>query len=85
MFAYTDQSYEDTRFNLDQWKDIKQNSPLGHVPFLEVIANTRSFKLGQSMSIARCLAKKFDLAGSDELQTGLKCKKLLQTFIMFWI
>ncbi len=54
------------RFKRDQWPQFKEKSPLGQCPYLEVIEGNGSFFLGQTNAIARYLAKKFHMAGSDE-------------------
>nr|QVK45606.1 glutathione S transferase [Brachionus paranguensis] len=63
IFAAAGQQYEDVRFEREQWPEYKPKSPLGQAPYLEVIENGKTFQLAQSLTIARYLARKFDLAG----------------------
>lgn len=64
IFAAAGQEYEDIRFEREQWPEYKPKSPLGQSPFLDVVdENGKTFQLAQSLTIARYLAKKFDLAG----------------------
>jgi glutathione S-transferase len=64
IFAAADQQYEDVRYESDQWPAHKAEMPLGQIPVLEV----DSVKLPQSFSIARFLAKQFNLAGKDNFE-----------------
>ena len=61
IFAVAGQKFEDARFEREQWATLKPQMPLGQVPVLEV----NGVKLPQSGSIARFLAKQFNLAGKD--------------------
>nr|UOU03287.1 glutathione S-transferase sigma 1-1 [Brachionus rubens] len=73
IFAAAGQQYEDIRFEREQWPEYKQKSPLGQAPYLEVIDNGKTFQLGQSITIARYLARKFGLAGKgDEEQAEVE-------------
>ncbi|CAF0804862.1 unnamed protein product [Rotaria sordida] len=64
IFAAAGQKYEDIRYERDQWPSHKSEMPLGQMPVLEVDGT----KLPQSLSIARFLAKQFQLAGKDNLE-----------------
>ncbi|CAF3845834.1 unnamed protein product [Rotaria sordida] len=64
IFAAAGQKYEDIRYERDQWPSHKSEMPLGQIPVLEVDGT----KLPQSLSIARFLAKQFQLAGKDNLE-----------------
>jgi glutathione S-transferase len=64
IFAIAGQKYEDIRYERDQWPAHKAEMPLGQVPVLEV----DGVKLPQSFSIARFLAKQFNLAGKDNFE-----------------
>nr|AYN44489.1 glutathione S-transferase S1-2 [Brachionus calyciflorus] len=73
IFAAAGQKYEDIRFEREQWPEYKQKAPLGQAPFLEVELNGNTFKLGQSVTIARYVARKFNLAGKgDEEQAEVE-------------
>ena len=61
IFAAAGQKYEDVRVERDQWPTKKAEMPLGQIPVLEF----DGVKLPQSTSIARFLAKQFQLAGKD--------------------
>jgi glutathione S-transferase len=64
IFAAAGQKFEDIRFEQNQWPSHKGETPLGQVPVLEFDGT----KLPQSITIARFLAKQFQLAGKDNLE-----------------
>jgi glutathione S-transferase len=64
IFAVAGQKYEDVRYERDEWPAHKAEMPLGQIPVLEV----DGVKLPQSFSIARFLAKQFNLAGKDNFE-----------------
>ncbi|CAF3096371.1 unnamed protein product [Rotaria sp. Silwood2] len=64
IFAAAGQKYEDIRYERDQWPSHKSEMPLGQIPVLEFDGT----KLPQSLSIARFLAKQFQLAGRDNFE-----------------
>lgn len=64
IFAAAGQKFEDVRFEREQWPTLKNQMPLGQVPVLEV----DGVKIPQSASIARFLAKQFNLAGKTGLE-----------------
>jgi glutathione S-transferase len=64
IFAAAGVKYEDHRIEREQWPQIKLTTPFGQVPVLEV----DGVKLGQSNTIARFLARKFNLAGKTEIE-----------------
>lgn len=64
IFAAAGQKFEDIRYEGSEWPAHKAEMPLGQMPVLEY----DGIKIPQSMSIARFLAKQFDLAGKDNLE-----------------
>jgi glutathione S-transferase len=64
IFAVAGQKYEDVRYEREEWPAHKSETPLGQIPVLEV----DGVKLPQSFSIARFLAKQFNLAGKDNFE-----------------
>ncbi|CAF4016340.1 unnamed protein product [Rotaria sordida] len=64
IFAAASQKYEDIRYEIDEWPSHKAEMPLGQMPVLEF----NGTKLPQSKSIARFLAKQFQLAGRDNFE-----------------
>lgn len=72
IFAAIDQEYEDIRIEMSEWPGLyKQNAPFGQLPYLEIIQDDGNvFKLSQSMSIARYLAKEFDLCGKTKYEVA---------------
>ena len=64
VLAAAGQKYEDIRFEGEQWPSHKSEMPLGQLPVLEF----NGVKLPQSISIARFLAKQFNLAGKDNFE-----------------
>lgn len=64
IFVAAGQNFEDIRYEQAEWPAHKAEMPLGQMPVLEV----DGVKLPQSTSIARFLAKQFNLAGKDNLE-----------------
>lgn len=64
IFAAVGQQYDDVRIEREQWPARKSEMPLGQMPVLEV----NGVKLPQSMTIARFLARQFQLAGKDNFE-----------------
>ncbi len=64
IFAAAGHQFEDIRYESSEWPSHKSKMPLGQMPVLEV----GGFKLPQSLSIARFLAKQFNLAGEDNMR-----------------
>ncbi|CAF1248475.1 unnamed protein product [Didymodactylos carnosus] len=64
IFAQAGQKYEDIRYEHADWPNHKHEMPLGQMPVLEVDGQ----KIPQSMTIARFLAKQFNLAGKNNLE-----------------
>ena len=67
ILAQAGVSYEDKRIKKEEWPALKASLPMGQLPVLEVDGKT----IGQSMAIARYCAKRFGLAGKDELEGAL--------------
>ena len=67
ILAQAGVSYEDKRIEKEEWPALKASLPMGQLPVLEVDGKT----IGQSMAIARYCAKRFGLAGKDELEGAL--------------
>ncbi|CAF3479039.1 unnamed protein product [Rotaria sp. Silwood1] len=64
IFAIAGQKYEDIRYEGSEWPSYKAKMPLRQMPVLEF----EGIKLPQSLSIARFLAKQFNLAGRDNFE-----------------
>lgn len=64
IFATVGQKFEDIRYEQSEWPALKARMPLGQMPLLEI----DGVQLPQSLSIARFLAKQFQLAGRDNLE-----------------
>jgi glutathione S-transferase len=64
ILAAAGQKFDDIRYNHDEWELHKSEMPLGQLPVLEI----DGFKLPQSLTIARFLAKQFHLAGKNNLE-----------------
>ncbi|CAF4091432.1 unnamed protein product [Adineta steineri] len=64
IFAAAGEKYQDIRYKREEFPQHKSEMPLGQIPVLEV----DGVKLPQSISIARYLAKEFQLAGKDNLE-----------------
>lgn len=86
ILAQTNTDYKDVRISNDEWEALKPTTPFGCIPILEVDGDT----LAGSGPIARYLAEKLDLAGSNDIENakiaGIKdiqndiVKKLLPAF-----
>ncbi|KAJ3663486.1 hypothetical protein Zmor_007743 [Zophobas morio] len=61
LFKYGGIDYEDVRIKQEDWPQWKPKTPFGVVPLLE----HNGKQVGQSLAIARYLAKKVKLAGND--------------------
>jgi prostaglandin-H2 D-isomerase / glutathione transferase len=64
IFAAAGQKFEDIRYDFGEWSSHKAEMPLGQMPVLEF----DGVQLSQSLSIARFLAKQFQLAGKDNFE-----------------
>ena len=67
ILAQAGVSYEDKRIEKEEWPALKTSLPIGQLPVLEVDGKT----IGQSMAIARYCARRFGLAGKDELEGAM--------------
>merc|ERR1711909_248817 len=63
ILAQAGVEYEDCRIAREDWAQLKTSLPLGQLPVLTVEGKT----IGQSITIARYLAKRFGLAGKTDL------------------
>ncbi|CAG7833428.1 unnamed protein product [Allacma fusca] len=72
IFAYAEVPYEDVRIEKESWPELKPNTPWGQIPTLE----TEGQVLAQSSTIARFLARKYDLVGSTDLEAA-QCDELV--------
>ncbi|PIC34831.1 hypothetical protein B9Z55_014369 [Caenorhabditis nigoni] len=59
IFALFDVPFEDHRVSVEEWNELKKKTHYGQLPVLEV----DGVGIGQSMSITRYLARKFEIAG----------------------
>src|SRR5689334_19545745 len=67
ILAASGRSYEDIRFEMNQWPEYKPKMILGQVPVLELSDGTQ---LPQSMTIARYVAREVGLGGSNNLESA---------------
>ena len=67
ILAAAGKSYEDVRFNFEQWPQYKPKMILGQCPVLELADGTQ---LPQSITIARYVAREAGLAGADNLESA---------------
>ena len=66
IFVQAGVEYEDKRLDGEEWKVMKPNTPTGALPILEVDGKP----LTGSGPIARFLAERFDLAGSNDFENA---------------
>eukprot|EP00092_Neocalanus_flemingeri_P055911 GFUD01066215.1.p1 GENE.GFUD01066215.1~~GFUD01066215.1.p1 ORF type:complete len:209 (+),score=73.67 GFUD01066215.1:42-668(+) len=64
ILAQAEVQYEDCRIERGDWAAMKKTLPLGQLPVMEVEGTT----ISQSMSIARYLARRFGLAGKNDVE-----------------
>ena len=67
IFAVVGAQYTDNRIEFADWPALKEHSPLGQLPYLEV----DGVILPQSLSIAKFVAREFNLAGKNNLEMVL--------------
>ncbi|XP_001952040.2 glutathione S-transferase-like [Acyrthosiphon pisum] len=67
LLSYLDIDFEDNRIEIVQWPSVKHTMPYGTLPLLEIDGKV----LNQSSAICRYLAKKANLAGSDDWESLL--------------
>nr|UOU03300.1 glutathione S-transferase sigma 11 [Brachionus rubens] len=67
-------SYEDVR--ISDWPKTKSDAPIGQLPYIDI----NGLKLPQSLSIARYLAREYNLAGSNNLDSA-KADAIVDTCI----
>ncbi|XP_022173704.1 glutathione S-transferase-like [Myzus persicae] len=67
LLSYLNIDFEDKRIEVEQWSSVKHTIPYGKVPLLEIDGKV----LNQSSAICRYLAKKANLAGSDDWESLL--------------
>nr|AEB91977.1 glutathione S-transferase sigma 5 [Locusta migratoria] len=62
LLSYGKIEFEDERCDQDKWPSVKESTPLGKVPVLEIDGKTT----WQSVAICRYLAKQLGLAGAND-------------------
>lgn len=71
LFDIAGQKFEDKRLTFDEWRESKADYPFQQVPVLDVTeSDGRSYRIAQSHSITRFLAKRFNLAGRDDVEAA---------------
>ena len=66
VFAQAGVAYEDKRVEGEEWAKLKPTTPTGQLPMLEVEGKT----LTGSSPIARFLAERFGLAGTNDIENA---------------
>jgi len=64
LLAYVKVPYDDVRVEREDWPKLKETTPWGQMPVLEV----DGVQIAQSKAIARYIAKKHGVAGDTELE-----------------
>lgn len=70
ILAAAGQKFEDFRLEREQWPEYKPKAPFGSIPWLEIHDGTHVTVLAQSPTIARYLARKFNLAGKNDIEAS---------------
>ncbi|CAF0769074.1 unnamed protein product [Brachionus calyciflorus] len=68
LFAYTGKTYEDVQIKPSDWNFYKSFMPFEQLPVLVV---NEGLKIAQAITIARYLANKFNLTGSNDNESIL--------------
>ena len=66
IFAQAGVEYEDKRVSSEEWGQLKPQTPFGYMPILEVDGKI----LSGSVPIARFLAERYGLAGSNDVENA---------------
>ncbi|CAB0039887.1 unnamed protein product [Trichogramma brassicae] len=74
ILAYAGLNYTDERIPKERWPELKKSMPFGQLPVLEINGQV----IAQSNAIARYLARKHGLTGSDEWEAML-CDALVDS------
>lgn len=74
IFAAAGVDYKDNR--IEDWPKSKSETPIGQLPYIEI----DSTKLPQSLTIARYLAREYNLVGKNNLDAA-KCDAIVDTCI----
>ncbi|EFO91451.1 CRE-GST-9 protein [Caenorhabditis remanei] len=61
VFKYANREFIDERVSQEEWMKMKQNTPFGQLPILEVDGK----QLAQSVTIVRFLSKQFGISGRN--------------------
>ena len=78
ILAAAGQEYEDVRIERENWPKLKESTPFGKMPLLEVHDGSNVFKLSQSIAIGKfnyfkpskiCIYLKFKIS-------SISCKKI---------
>lgn len=57
IFHLADQEFEDVRIKHEDWPNLKPKTPLGHLPYLDIIDGSNVISIGQSTAIGKILLK----------------------------
>ena len=69
LFKIAGKEFEDVKLSIQDWKTLKPNTTFGTLPILEIISDDGTkTEINQSLSIARYLAKEFNLCGKDAIE-----------------
>ncbi|KAI1714936.1 putative glutathione S-transferase gst-36 [Ditylenchus destructor] len=71
IFHYGKQPFKDVHVDASEFGAMKDKVPLRQFPTIEVKSPGKTFMLGQTTTILRFLARKFDLMPKDEVEEAL--------------
>uniref|UniRef100_A0A914Y7P7 Glutathione S-transferase n=1 Tax=Panagrolaimus superbus TaxID=310955 RepID=A0A914Y7P7_9BILA len=66
LFKLAKVDFEDSRIDMDTWANVKESTPFGQVPVLEVNGK----QIAQTNAILRYIGHEFGLAGSNKLENA---------------
>ncbi|EYC28748.1 hypothetical protein Y032_0007g3396 [Ancylostoma ceylanicum] len=85
IFEYYGVKYDDNRISMEDWPNLKENAPMGQLPYLEV--DDGKLNICQTLAICRYLAKSLkanDYFGGATKSDAAKCDMYAETFMDFF-
>ncbi|XP_021946626.1 glutathione S-transferase 1 [Folsomia candida] len=80
LFAAAGVKFTDERISNEDWPGVKDGTPWGQLPTLEINSATTRQTLAQSVAICRYIARKFSLTGANEWEAA-KCDEYVDAVV----